>query len=86
MSNFSDSLLSTHYSCPDCGHDVGFRSRPRSVTEHYLLPLLMLRPVRCGRCFRRDYRFIFMAVRERLSEAPRPLSMKQAEASTRNVA
>jgi len=85
MSKSPDSLSSS-YSCPDCGNNVGFRSRPRTFTERYLLPLLLLRPVRCGHCFRRDYRLIFTAVRERLSDVPRSLPVKPAGATTRNVA
>jgi hypothetical protein len=37
--------------------------------ERYLLPLFLLKPVRCGECFRRDYRLIFTQVKNRLSEA-----------------
>jgi hypothetical protein len=87
MSSSPDSVSSRHYSCPDCGHEVGFRSRPRSITERYLLPLLLMRPVRCGHCFRRDYRLIFTPVRERMSDVPRNLPVRQAgTTTTRNVA
>ena len=77
----------TQFHCRDCGHDVGFRSRRRSFSERYLLPLLLLKPVRCGECFRRDYRLIFTRVRERLSEASRitPAAERPAT-SKRNVA
>lgn len=74
------------YQCPDCGSQVGFRSRRRSFVERYILPLLLLQPVRCGDCFRRDYRLIFVRVRERLSDAVRLLPSKPAAASKRNVA
>ena len=68
------------YHCDDCGSDLGFRSRRRSFSERYLLPIFLLQPVRCAECFRRDYRFLFVPVRERLPEvvkkiatpAPRP--------------
>ena len=43
------------FHCSECGHDEAYRSRPRGVFERYLLPLLMLRPVRCERCYRRTY-------------------------------
>ena len=71
--------------CEDCGSDVGFRSRRRTFSERYLLPIFMLQPVRCGECFRRDYRLVFMPVRERLPEAIKkmPTSIPQ---SNRNVA
>jgi len=52
------------YRCPDCGWKVGFRSRPHSLMERYILPLFLTQPVRCAECFRRDYRLIFTPVRE----------------------
>jgi hypothetical protein len=58
-------MLSKPFKCVDCGSSEGYRSRPRTFTEKYLLPLLLLRPVRCGDCFRRCYRPIFVPVRER---------------------
>jgi hypothetical protein len=81
------------FHCDDCGSDIGFRSRRRTFSERYLLPVFLLQPVRCAECFRRDYRLIFMQVRERLSEAEgkRVISAAQVSAikepgSTRNVA
>jgi len=53
------------YRCRDCGKGVGFRSRPRTLMERYILPLTLIQPVRCAECFRRDYRLIFTPVRER---------------------
>jgi hypothetical protein len=75
------------FHCDDCGSEVGFRSRRRTLTERYMLPLFLLRPVRCAECFRRDYRLIFMPVRDRLSEvlSKPPLSSPNPRA-TRNVA
>ena len=68
------------FHCDDCGCDTGFRSRPRNFSERWLLPIFLLKPVRCGECFRRDYRLLFMPVKDRLPEpvtkvptpAPRP--------------
>lgn len=81
------------FHCDDCGSDIGFRSRRRTFSERYLLPVFLLQPVRCAECFRRDYRLIFMQVRERLSEAEgkRAISAAHVSAikepgSTRNVA
>jgi hypothetical protein len=51
--------------CPDCGGFYGYRSRPKNLTEKFLLPLLVLRPVRCGDCFRRSYQSAFAPVRPR---------------------
>ena len=53
------------YRCRDCGREVAFRSRPRTFTECYILPLLLIQPVRCAACFRRDYWPIITRVRER---------------------
>src|SRR6202051_134801 len=56
------------FHCDDCGGDTGFRSRRRTFSERYLLPIFLLQPVRCAECFRRDYRLLFVPVKERLSE------------------
>ena len=53
------------YRCRDCNREVGFRSRPRTLMECYILPLLLMQPVRCAACFRRDYRLILTTVHER---------------------
>lgn len=68
------------YHCDDCGSDTGFRSRARTLSERYLLPLFLLRPVRCAECFRRDYRLLFMPVNERLPESVKkmPTSVPRA--------
>jgi hypothetical protein len=75
------------FHCRDCGSNVGFRSRRRSFSERYLLPLFLLKPVRCGECFRRDYRLIFTVVRDRLSEASRiSPGVERPVTTKRNVA
>ena len=86
MSASSDSSFVPPYRCQDCGSEVGFRSRRRTFTERYLLPLFLLQPVRCGECFRRDYRLIFTQVRDRLSDTPRMMPTKQTVTPNRNVA
>jgi hypothetical protein len=86
MSDSSDQPAFRPYRCRDCGSDVGFRSRRRTFFERYLLPLVLLQPVRCGECFRRDYRLIFTPVRERLSDTPRIMPGKPSVTSNRNVA
>jgi len=86
MSNSPDSPFAPPYRCRDCGSEVGFRSRARTLTERFLLPLFLLRPVRCGQCFRRDYRFIFTQVRDRFSDAARMMPPKPSAPSNRNVA
>ena len=86
MSGSPDSSFANIYHCHDCGSEVGFRSRRRTFTERYLLPIFLLQPVRCGECFRRDYRLIFTKVRDRLSDTPRILPRKPAVTQNRNVA
>ena len=86
MSTSPDSGFSQPYVCRDCGSEVGFRSRRRNLLERFLLPVLLLRPVRCGECFRRDYRLIFTNVRDRLSDVPRIAPGKQTASAGRNVA
>ena len=86
MNDSSDRLWARPYFCRDCGSGVGFRSRRRTLTERYILPLLLLKPVRCGECFRRDYRLIFTPVRERLPETPKIVPAKVVPTSNRNVA
>jgi hypothetical protein len=54
------------FHCDDCGSETGFRSRRRTFSERYLLPVFLLQPVRCAECFRRDYRLLFVPVEERL--------------------
>jgi len=51
--------------CTECGCSEGYRSRPRTFTEKFLLPLFLMRPVRCGDCFRRTYRSIMVQVKPR---------------------
>jgi hypothetical protein len=86
MSVSPDVPFSLPYQCRDCGSEVGFRSRRRTLTERFILPLLLLQPVRCGECFRRDYRLIFTRVCKRLSDAPRVLPSRQSAPPNRNVA
>jgi len=85
MNDFPSRLAVPTYRCRDCGSEVGFRSRRRTLSERYLLPVLLLQPVRCGECFRRDYRLIFTPVRDRLSGGSR-ITPAHPPASDRNVA
>jgi DNA-directed RNA polymerase subunit RPC12/RpoP len=87
MSDSPERPMIPSYRCRDCGSEVGFRSRRRTMSERFLLPLLLLQPVRCGECFRRDYRLIFTAVRDRLADTPGLIPGKHPAASDhRNVA
>ena len=73
------------YYCDDCGSSTGFRSRRRTFSERYLLPIFLLQPVRCSECFRRDYRLLFVPVIERLPEAVKKVATSAPRAD-RNVA
>ncbi len=73
------------FRCEVCGSGRGYRSRPRTVSERYLLPLFLLQPVRCSECFRRDYRALFIPVKERLPEPAKKLAASVPPAN-RNVA
>ena len=53
------------YECKDCGGFTGYRSRPKNLTERFLLPLFLRRATRCGDCFKRSYQSIFVRVRPR---------------------
>jgi len=57
--------MRSKFHCPTCGSEVAYRSRQRTITERFLLPLLLLRPVRCGGCYRRKYVFFLTEVHER---------------------
>jgi hypothetical protein len=61
------------FHCDDCGSNDGFRSRRRTFSERFILPVLLLRPVRCAECFRRDYRLLLVPVKLRLADVSRPL-------------
>jgi hypothetical protein len=86
MSDSPDRPKFATYHCSDCGSETGFRSRRRTWSERFVLPLLLLKPVRCGECFRRDYRMIFTPVRDRLTDPPKIAPAKPPATSTRNVA
>jgi hypothetical protein len=91
MNDSPNRSLIPPYRCQDCGSESGFRSRRRTLTERLILPLLLMQPVRCGECFRRDYRLIFTRVHDRLSDAPRiipgkTMPGKPPATSNRNVA
>lgn len=53
------------FECKSCGGFNGYRSRSKNFTERFLLPFLLLRPVRCGDCFQRSYLPVFVPVRPR---------------------
>jgi hypothetical protein len=86
MSKSPDRAWFPSYRCKDCGSETGYRSRRRTWVERLILPLLLLQPVRCGECFRRDYRMIFIRVRARVMVAPMIAPRKPSATSTGHVA
>jgi hypothetical protein len=52
-------MVRKQFHCPDCGGVEGYRSRPRNVIEKYLLPMLLMQPLRCADCYRRFYSSAF---------------------------
>ena len=53
------------YHCPDCGGKEAYQSRRRTFLEKYLFPFLLLKPVRCATCYRRDNTSVFTPALER---------------------
>jgi hypothetical protein len=88
LKNSPDQAWFQHYfefHCDDCGSETGFRSRRRTFSERYLLPVFLLQPVRCAECFRRDYRLLFIPVNERLPAVVKKMAASVAR-SDRHVA
>ena len=44
------------FRCHNCGGSEGYESRPRNWFELYMLPVMGLRPTRCGDCYERSWR------------------------------
>jgi len=87
--NFPNQLWFQRYlefHCDDCGCDTGFRSRRRTFSERFLLPVFLLQPVRCAECFRRDYRLLFVPVKDRLTETATRKQAAPVPRPDRNVA
>jgi hypothetical protein len=58
-------MFARQFHCHDCGSDEGYRSRPKTFMEKYVLPAVGMKPVRCADCFRRTYEWVFVQARER---------------------
>jgi len=75
------------FPCIDCGSSVAFYSRRRTFTEKYVLPLVLLRPFRCGDCFKRCYRSMFTPAHQpRWRKDAVPASETVTRAGIRRVA
>jgi hypothetical protein len=57
------------FRCPSCNATKAYRSRYRGVVEQMLLFPLMLKPVRCDRCYHRSYILRVVPVLERGAHA-----------------
>jgi hypothetical protein len=58
--------------CRGCGGHEVYRSRPRNFFEKYVLPVLLLRAVRCERCYHRRYVLRTIPVLERVQSERKP--------------
>ncbi len=70
------------FHCRECGNDEAYRSRPRGLIEKALLPALMLKPVRCDRCYHRSYAFRAVPVLERVSAPQSPAKQPTSTSDT----
>jgi len=77
-------MLAKPFHCHDCGSHEAYRSRPRNVIERFVLPLLYLRAVRCGDCFRRSYQLSSVAIQERPLDST--LTRSGGKAAAKSVA
>lgn len=55
----------SEFRCRSCGSDAGFVSRPRNFFERRVLPVFLLKTVRCGDCYHRSFRPMTVKVRPR---------------------
>ena len=74
----------TRFECHGCTGVAGYLSRPRTFFERHLLPLLLLRSVRCGDCSRRSWRPLTVPLLRRRtslegSQQPQSLAIDGAE-------
>jgi hypothetical protein len=49
----------TPFTCPMCHGQEGFCGSREGLLEQFLLPALMIQPIRCTQCDRKSYRFPF---------------------------
>jgi hypothetical protein len=56
--------MNANFTCKDCGFHVAIRSKKRGPWERIVVSLFLLRPARCGNCFRRVYSWIWVPLHE----------------------
>ena len=67
------------FHCPGCYGQKAYQSRYRNVFEKALLFILMVKPVRCERCFHRSYTFRTVPVLERMTPASKLESQSDSD-------
>jgi hypothetical protein len=72
------------FHCRGCGGHEVYRSHPRNFFERYVLPVLLLRAVRCERCFHRRYVFRTIPVLDRVQAERKPPESQTAGISAPN--
>ena len=82
LSRPSGSQFFEEFFCRGCGGEVAYRSRPRGFFEKYVLPFLLLRPVRCEHCFHRSYVLWTIPVLERPQPERKQTESQPADGST----
>jgi hypothetical protein len=56
------------FTCPKCGSHEGFCGARQGFLERFVLPIMMIQPVRCTACDERSHRFPF-SLGDALSDA-----------------
>jgi len=69
------------FKCSSCAAQKAYRSRYRGIREQIFLLFLMLKPVRCDRCYHRSYVFRTVPVLERGTRAGRIDSQSSSDSS-----
>lgn len=77
--------LFAEFRCRNCGTQEAYRSRPRGVIEKYVLPLLLLRAVRCERCYYRSYVLSTVPTLQRDQPDSKQLRRRPADGSRRDT-
>lgn len=69
------------FHCPGCYGQKAYQSRYRNVFEKALLFILMVKPVRCERCFHRSYTFRTVPVLPRAAQTGKLDSQSSSDSS-----
>jgi hypothetical protein len=70
------------FRCPSCYGQKAYRSRYRGIFEQASLLFLMLKPVRCERCYHRSYVFRTVPVLEPTAPARKPDSQSSSNSGS----